>query len=413
LTHVYLFSPIPYSFLHQRPQKLADQFVQRGIAVTFIEPCGLNEYIKGRKKGLLRLIVYSIVYQAIGIFSFLLPWSDPTHQRRRRRGFIQTPLAIVPMPIVYPSNRVDSALLEKVNASIFRQALRHRVLQLVGDDEESVAIVQNPFWGLVLKRGDFTTIAYDCLDEITLFSGRASAERFARYERHLIDIGGTAFVTAEKLEERLRAIAPGHTVVRVPNGVDFDWFQECASRRGVPPDMRETRHPVAGYVGVLRDWFDFDLIGYLARTMPDVSFIIVGPLDFEFRNAHLRSLPNLRWIGRREYGDMPRYISAFDVCLIPFLAGKVSQTTNPVKVFEYFALGKPVVSTPMHELLPFRKDGLLRFAQGNEEFALALRDLLSEPAGELKDRRRDVARSHSWHALTELMLSHLKSGTTS
>jgi glycosyltransferase involved in cell wall biosynthesis len=396
--------------LHQRPQKLADQFVQRGIPVTFIEPCGLTEYLQRGKKGLVKLVLYSIVFQVIGYLSFLIPGSCTT-PRRRRGGTASAPaLSIIPMPMVYPSNRVDSALLEKVNAAIFRQALNWRVLRSIGEDEESIAIVQNPFWGLVLHRRDFTTIAYDCLDEITLFSGRASVVRFGQYERHLIDIASVTFVTAEKLEERLHTIAPGHPAVRVPNGVDFEWFQECASRRGVPPDIQETRHPIAGYVGVLRDWFDFDLVGHLARTMPDISFVMVGPLDFEFRNAHLRTLPNLRWIGRREYGEMPRYISAFDVCLIPFLVGKVSQTTNPVKVFEYFALGKPVVSTPMHELLPFRNDGLLRLAGGKDEFASALRDSLAEPAGETKELRCDVARNHSWRALTELMLSSLNAG---
>lgn len=410
MTHVYVFSPIPYSFLHQRPQKLADQFVKRGIPVTFIEPCGLTEYLQGRKKGLVRLALYSIVYQALGFFSFLIPGSGTTPRRRGRAVAAEKSLTIVPMPMVYPSNRVDSALLEKVNAAVFRQALRRRVLRFIGRDEESIAIVQNPFWGLVLQRRDFTTIAYDCLDEITLFSGRASVERFGGYERRLMNIASTTFVTAEKLEERLRTLAPGHPVIRVPNGVDFEWFQERAARQGSPPELQDASRPIAGYVGVLRAWFDYDLIGHLARTMPDVSFIIVGPLDFEFRNAHLRSIPNLRWIGRREYGEMPGYISAFDVCLIPFQAGKVSETTNPVKVFEYFALGKPVVSTPMHELLPFRNDGLLRLAGGREEFAAAIRDSLAEPAGNVQERRRDAARSHSWRALTGLMLSSLNAG---
>ena len=397
MTHVYLFSPIPYSFLHQRPQKLADQFVRRGIPVTFIEPCGLTEYLQGRKKGLVRLALYSIVYQVIGFISFLIPGRVSRPRRCSGGGASDASLSIVPMPMVYPSNRVDSALLEKVNAAVFRQALRRRVLRFIGEDEESIAIVQNPFWGLVLERGDFTTFAYDCLDEITLFSGRASVERFSRYERHLIDLASTTFVTAEKLEERLRAIAPGRLIVRVPNGVDFEWFQERAAHREFPPDIQEAAHPIAGYVGVLRSWFDYDLIGRLALTMPDVSFIMVGPLDFEFRNSHLRTIRNLRWIGRRDYGEMPRYISAFDVCLIPFMAGNVSQTTNPVKVFEYFALGKPVVSTPMHELLPFRNDGLLRFAGGREEFATAIRDSLAEPR-------------HSWRALTDLMLTNLIPG---
>ena len=413
MKHVYLFSPIPYSFLHQRPQKLADQFVQRGIPVTFIEPCGLTEYLQGRKKGLVPLVLYSMAYQALGFLSIFVPGSGSTPRRIQGRGSGGAALSIVPMPMVYPSNRVDSRLLEKVNAAIFRQALKRRVLRFIGEEEEAIAIVQNPFWGLILQRGDFTSVAYDCLDEISLFSGRGSVERFCQYERRLMDIAKTTFVTAEKLEERLRAIAPGCLIVRVPNGVDFEWFQDCASRQGVPPDINDASHPIAGYVGVLRSWFDYDLIGHLARTMPDVSFIIVGPLDFESRNSHLRTIPNLRWIGRREYGEMPGYIRTFDVCLIPFVAGKVSETTNPVKVFEYFALGKPVVSTPMHELLPFRNDGLLRFAQGREEFAAALRDSLSEPAGEIQGRRREVARRHSWRAMTELMLSSLNTGPKS
>jgi glycosyltransferase involved in cell wall biosynthesis len=407
---VYLFSPIPYSFLHQRPQKLADQFVRRGIPVTFIEPCGFTEYTGGGKKGLLRLILYSMIFQVLGVVSLMIPGMRSTPRRRTSGKPPSISLGIVPMPMVYPPNRVDSPMLEKLNGAIFRQALRWRVLRAIRQDEEAIAVVQNPFWGLVLNRADFTTITYDCLDELTLFSGNASVDRFSDYERRLIEISATTFVTAEKLEERIRTVAPGHPVVRVPNGVDFDWFQECAARHDVPADMRETRRPVAGYVGVLRDWFDYELLARLARTMPDVSFTMVGPLDFDFRIAHLHTEPNLRWIGRRDYAEMPAYIGAFDVCLIPFLPGKVSQTTNPVKVFEYFALGKPVVSTPMHELLPFAEAGLLRLARGEEEFASAMRASLKETAGELQERRREVARNHSWRALTERMLSSLTPG---
>jgi glycosyltransferase involved in cell wall biosynthesis len=410
LRRVYLFSPIPYSFLHQRPQKLADQFVRRGIPVTFIEPCGITEYTGGGKKGLLRLILYSLMFQALGVLSLMIPGMRATPRRRTTGAPPALPLRIVPMPIVYPPNRVNSPILEKLNAAIFRQALRWRVLRFIRNDEEAIAVVQNPFWGTVLKEEDFTTITYDCLDELTLFSGNASVERFSDYERRLIAISVTIFVTAEKLEERLRSIAPGHHVVRVSNGVDFDWFQARAALGQAPADMRDTKHPVAGYVGVLRDWFDYELLARLAQTMPDVSFVIVGPLDFDFRIAHLHAEPNLRWIGRREYEAMPSYIGAFDVCLIPFLTGKVSQTTNPVKVFEYFALGKPVVSTPMHELLPFAKAGLLRLARGEEEFASALRESLEEPPGELQERRRAVARNHSWGALKDLVLSNLTPG---
>ena len=406
MTHIYLFSPIPYSFLHQRPQKLADQFAERGIPVTFIEPCGLSEYLGGRKKGLVGLVLYSLVFQALGVLALLVPGLSGVPRRKQGSPAAPRGMRIVPMPIVYPSNRVDWPLLEALNASVFRQALRFRVLGAMREGEHSVALVENPFWGAVLREGDFDRIAYDCLDELTLFSGRASAGRFAGYEHRLLKLASATFVTAEALERRLRTMLDaGPAPVRVPNGVDFDWFQSRGA--AAPDDLADVHHPVAGYVGVLRDWFDYDLVGRLARGMPDIMFIVVGPLDFDFRNAHLRSQPNLRWLGRKEYADMPRYIGAFDVCLIPFVEGKVTETTNPVKVFEYFAMGKPVVSTPMHELIPFAQEGYVRLARGESEFADALRASLSEQDDRLAAGRREIARTHSWRSLTGTMLTTL------
>jgi len=411
LTRLYLFSPIPYSFLHQRPQKLADQFAARGIPVTFIEPCGLMEHFQGRRKGLVRLVLFSVLFHCLGLLSFLVPALGATPRRKDRGTPGPEGMRIVQMPIVYPSYRVDWPILERWNASVLRQALRYQVLRTMQEGERSIAIVEHPFWGIVLREGDFTQIAYDCIDEMALFSGHASAERFAGYERALLAMASATFVTAELLEKRLLGLSPPRPVpVRVPNGVDVDWFQSQA--KGTPPDLLDVRHPVAGYVGVLHSWFDFALVGELARAMPDVMFVMVGPLDFEYRNAHLRSFPNLRWTGRKEYADMPRYIGTFDVCLIPFVEGMLTGTTNPVKVFEYFALGKPVVSTPMHELHPFAGSGLLRLARGEGEFADAIRSSLAERGDRLAEGRRQVARAHSWRSLTDIMLSRLEGGTS-
>ena len=409
MTRIYLFSPIPYSFLHQRPQKLADQFVARGIPVTFIEPCGFTEYLQGKKNGLAGLIFSSIVFLALGAAALALPGLSGKVRRRGPAPGAPAGLRIVQMQMVYPSNRVDWPLLEKFNASVFRQALRFRVLRTVSEGEFAVALVENPFWGAVLREGDFDSVAYDCLDELTLFAGRASADRFAGYERRLLAMSGAVFVTAEALEERLHTLeGPAPGPVRVPNGVDVEWFEAHAADS--PPELSGIRAPVAGYVGVLRSWFDYELLGGLARSMPDVVFAIVGPLDFEFRNAHLRSIPNLLWIGRRDYATMPGYIGRFDVCLIPFVEGKVSATTNPVKVFEYFALGKPVVATPMRELQPFAREGLLRLARGEREFADGIRAALAERDDTRAAGRRAVARAHSWRSLADGMLARMEGG---
>lgn len=138
--------------------------------------------------------------------------------------------------------------------------------------------------------------------------------------------------------------------------------------------------------------------------MPDVTFAFVGPLDFDFRIAHLKGYSNMKWLGRKDYPEIPVYINHFDVCLIPFLVGKISRTTNPVKVFEYFALGKPVVATPLYELEPFGKDRLLWMTESKELFAAAVRSALEESGTTVGDRRRTVARNHSWKSLAGTMV---------
>jgi glycosyltransferase involved in cell wall biosynthesis len=403
--HVYLFSPIPYSFLHQRPQKLADQFVALGIPVTFIEPCGLSEYLSGRKKGLPLLVVRSLWYLLLGLLAFLIPGIRRKPRPSAMDGKPESGLRIVDMPFIIPNNRVDSALLERINASVYRQTLIHRVFRRMHEGEESIAIVENPLWGLVLEKGDFSKITYDCIDDITLFSGRGSAERIVEYERRLLGMSEAVYVTAEKLEENLRAKTKSIPILRVPNGVDYDFFQSRTAGGEAPADLATVQRPIVGYVGVLRDWMDYDLLEFIAGRMPGISFVLVGPIDFEFRIEHLRKMRNVVFPGRKDYRDIPAFVNGFDVCMIPFLTGPVSHTTNPVKIFEYFALGKPVVSSPLHELEQFREKGLLWIANGKEEFAAAVAKAMKEGDGPVRKRRREVARQHSWKTLAGSMLA--------
>lgn len=404
---MYLFCPIPYSFLRQRPQQLADQFAARGLAVTYIEPCGLTEYLGGHKRGLLRLVSRSAWYQFLAFVSLVLP----SRARPRGTGISSAAgLSVLTMPVIIPHTRFDSPFLEKMNARVYREVLEREVFARMGAGDHSVAIVENPFWGLVLRGEDFSALGYDCLDEMVLFAGRSSKERYADYERRLLAIAGVTFVTAEQLEEDLRRKKPACPVIRIPNGVDYEWFKKRALGTAPPGDMAAIRPPVAGYVGVLRAWFDYELVGKLAASMPDISFVIVGPLDIKEKIAHLRDLPNLLWLGRRPSVDVPRYIRSFDVCLIPFEGGSVAMTTNPVKIFEYFALGKPVVSTPMRELESFGRDGLLRIAEGEKNFASAIRASLTSPDDALAGRRERVAQDHSWRILADQMMAQLSPG---
>ena len=189
------------------------------------------------------------------------------------------------------------------------------------------------------------------------------------------------------------------------NGVDYDWFQASLSHSRIPEALQNIRRPRVGYTGTLSSWLDYGLVAVLARTFPDVSFVFVGPLDSEFRIESLKPYKNVHWLGRKEYREIPSYINAFDVCLIPFVAGRIAQTTNPVKIFEYFALGKPVVTTPLPELESYRDRHLVYMARTPEEFVESVRTALDENEPGKQTLRRSVAQEHSWRILAGRMVS--------
>ena len=128
--------------------------------------------------------------------------------------------------------------------------------------------------------------------------------------------------------------------------------------------------PVAGYYGALASWFDYGLLDEAARLRPDWRFVLIGPkLDASLDGSPILSRKNLLWLGARDYVSLPGYLSTFDVATIPFRINSITLSTSPLKLFEYFAAGKPVVTTPMPECEAFGKVAIARDAR---EFTEAL-----------------------------------------
>jgi len=404
---LYLFAPIPYHFLHQRPQKIADHLRELSIPVTYIEPNGFREYVSGPRKGFLKSLCTSLGYHALALLSFVYPplRKKPTGGAARKSR--PEGMEKVLLPLVLPTNRINSPILERFNAAVIRQAIRRLVFRNMPSGEETVAFVENPFYGQVLARGDFSKVFYDCLDEISLYAGLNSPQRYLEYELKLIGLSNAVFVTAGKLEEHLRSIPQSPPVYRIPNGVDYEWFREQAARADVPEDLLGIPRPIVGYVGAIYNWLDYDLIGTMARNLPDVSFVFVGPADTSSRGTFFTRYGNLHFLGRKAYEAIPAYIKQFAVCLIPFVEGKISQTTNPVKVFEYFALGKPVVTTGLYELNHYRDRGLLLMPDNGPGFVTAIRKALADTDEQLRILRMQVARENSWQSHVSKMKSIL------
>lgn len=248
---------------------------------------------------------------------------------------------------------------------------------------------------------------YDWIDELEVFPYEPAAlER--NHERALKE-ASLVLCVARRLHERALRARPD--ALYVPNGVEYRRFLEPAPR---PQDEVLTRFlaggegPVAGYYGALARWFDYALMEETSRLRPDWRFVLIGQeLDSSLAGSRLLQRPNVIWLGPRDYETLPGYLGTFDVAMIPFQINSITLATSPLKLYEYFAAGKPVIATPMPECEAFPEVGIARDAGA---FSAALDRALERgrDAG-FRERLRALAGQNSWDARIDTALAGLAS----
>jgi FkbM family methyltransferase len=410
--HIVLFSPIPFDDLHQRPQKLAESFCERGAHVLYVEPAGGRAAARRGVAFLLGSVLSALVLHLRALPEVLAGRRVAARTAVRAGAGATTGnaagLEVIRCPLAIPVHKTASPLLNALTVAVHRRFLERSVLGRFPADAPVAALVEQPFWGAVLEPGDFRAVFYDCLDDTASFAGRGPATRLHAWEERLLGLCAGAFATARGLEERLRALRPALAVVRAPNGVDVDWFQRQAERTHTTLPASGSGRPVVGYVGVIGRWLDYDVIDAAVGGCPEMDFVFVGPAGEPAALERLQRRPNFRWIPRRPYEDVPGLVRRLDVCLIPFAQGAIARTTNPVKLFEYFALGKPVVTTPLVELEEYRAGRLVYWAPGAAAFVAAIREAAAESDDALRAKRVQVARENTWQARAAGMLSAIE-----
>jgi UDP-galactopyranose mutase len=171
-----------------------------------------------------------------------------------------------------------------------------------------------------------------------------------------------------------------------PSSVDVPHFasaREMAPELGPemkrePADQAGIPHPRLGFFGVIDERMDLALLDSVARARPDWQLVMIGPV-VKIDPAHLPKRPNIHWLGGKSYRELPRYIAGWDVALLPFAQNDATRYISPTKTPEYLAAGKPVVSTPITDVVrPYGEMGLAHIAQTPAEFVAAVERALCE-----------------------------------
>jgi len=196
---------------------------------------------------------------------------------------------------------------------------------------------------------------------------------------------------SKRLVERARRLY-GHGQY-MEHGVDFELFDSAVRKPCLPGPLRKSRRPMVGFFGNMDgNTVDRSLLEQVIRTRPQYQFVFVGPMADEFRS--LRRHPNVIAIPRQPYRTVAHYGAAFDVCLMPWLHNHWIEHCNPIKLKEYLALGKPVVSTPFPELQ--RCGDLCYRASGADDFAWSIDRALQEDDERRQAARQAWAARHTW-----------------
>lgn len=366
---VVVFPVIDWNYRFQRPQHLAGQLAASGRRVLYLTCVPLESY---GQPG------YSIDRDASGIAG----------------------VDIVTLFGSAGSNNIYTMPMFEYQ----RLTLRASLVQLLRDEgiESAELLVHHPYWWPLAQTFHNHPVIYDLMDDHAAFGTTSILTQ--RAEESLLANADLVVATSASLEVSAQKANP--FVTRIPNGVDWQSF---GGREKSP--SRDGERKVVGYVGAMSTWFDFELVRACALAHPEAQFVLAGRVEDEDGQA-LAGLKNVTLLGEIAYSDVPTFVSDVDVCLIPFKVTPLTMATNPVKVYEYLSLGKPVVAVRLPELNSM--SDLVFLADTKDEFVRQLESALEESdSADARAQRIAFAQDNTWDQRGSVLASALEALTPS
>lgn len=250
--------------------------------------------------------------------------------------------------------------------------------------EVDVLILSHILLGEVFDKVKAKVKIYRITDDITCFP--TIPPRIKEYENKIISTADIVITTSLNLFERIKEIRP-NDLYYIPNGVDFDFFQ--MSENIFPVEYKHIPSPRIIYVGAIDTWFDIDLVYFLTKELKNYSFVIIGPARINLNK--LQECKNVYILGERNYNNIPKYLKNSQCGIIPFKNIELIQSVSPIKLYEYFSCGLPVVATASQELRKINSPALL--SSTYEEFK---NNIISALSITNKIKFIEFAKENSW-----------------
>jgi UDP-galactopyranose mutase len=348
------FSHLRWDFVYQRPQHLLSRAARRHDVLFIEEPvpsAGEPRFVVNEKSGGLRVAVPHLPHG-----------TEPAETDRMLKSMV-------------------SDLLRDLRI------------------EDFVAWYYTPMmlsWSEHLKP---RAVLYDCMDELSAFKN-APPELHIR-EAELFGLADLVFTGGQSLYEVKRE--QHDAVYCFPSSIDVNHFAQALNDILDPTDQAGIARPRIGFFGVIDERTDIELLRDIADMRPDWQFVMIGPV-VKIDETDLPRRSNIHYLGGKSYDELPSYIAGWDVAMMPFAINDSTRFISPTKTPEYLAAGRPVVSTPIRDVVrPYGEAGLVRIAGTAEEFVNAIGESLDEDAGGRRGKADEFLETMSWDKTYEAM----------
>ena len=215
---------------------------------------------------------------------------------------------------------------------------------------------------------------YDCMDELSAFSGAPPSLR--NNELALFKQAQLVFTGGRRLFEVKRK--QHQSVYLFPSSVDVPHFGRARQIPKEPEDQKPIEKPRFGFAGVIDERMDVELLKQVAHQRPEWQFVLLGPI-VKIPAASLPQAPNIHFLGMKSYIDLPAYLSGWNIGILPFALNDSTRFISPTKTPEYLAAGLRVISTPIRDVVtPYGQLGLVSIAETAEQFIQAGEELLAQ-----------------------------------
>lgn len=365
-------------------------------------------------------------YARIIIWRSNFGWNVPLFQRQQHISLgLSKQKCLVFYEVTHFTDKIKD--LEEINNNLILINLENKSIQkilfskLKNINKPKYIQIYSTDWNMKLEElkeyiKNGYKIIYEYIDEINpILSGTKDIpiNIKEKYEYMLSDKENIfVVVTADKLREDIEKKRGTEKLVFACNGVDYEHYKKIDKTFEFDKTFKEILNenkPIIGYYGAFASWFDYDMVSNLAKQRPEYNIVLIGSkYDDSLEKSNIEKLDNVFYLGTKDYKILKNYANRFNVCIVPFVINDITKATSPLKIFEYMALEKPIVTTAMDECKKYKS---IFIANDQEEFVNLIDKTLKlnkEKNTEYYETLKQEALENTWESKAKVIVKLLE-----